>query len=101
VRGASPNSAYTPGHNGTLIEAAALAEDYRINNLAVHDAGGHGFRTSGPAQIRNICFNNCAAINGTGSGFKILGSLLTGGLQRKPVAGELPRQKLREHKPKH
>lgn len=85
VRGASPNSAYTPGHNGILIEATALAEDYRINNLAVHDAGEHGFRTSGPAQIKNLWFNNCSAINCTGTGFKILGSLLTDGVYNENV----------------
>ncbi|MET3919884.1 hypothetical protein ABIB26_000804 [Arthrobacter sp. UYEF20] len=75
IRGASPNSRYTPGHNGILLESNNPAEDLRIDNVAVHDAGEHGFRISGPAQIKNLWINNCSAINCTGTGFKVLGSL--------------------------
>lgn len=76
IRGTSPNSAYTPGHNGVLVEANSTAEDIRIDNVAVHDAGEHGFRTSGPTQIKNIWLTNCSAINCVGTGFKFLGSVL-------------------------
>lgn len=85
VRGVSPNASYLPGHNGVLVEATAPAEDIRINNVTVYDAQEHGFRTSGPAQIKNIWFNNCAAINCTGTGFKILGSLLSEGVYNENV----------------
>jgi hypothetical protein len=75
IQGASPNSAYTPGHNGVLLESINPAEDIRIDNVAVRDAGEHGFRISGPAQIKNLWINNCSAVQCTGTGFKILGSL--------------------------
>ena len=75
IQGGSPNSIFSPGHNGVLLEANNPAQDIRIDNVAVHDAGEHGFRTSGPAQIKNLWINNCSAVNCTGTGFKVLGSL--------------------------
>ena len=85
IRGASPNSAYTPGHNGVLLESSKPAEDIRIENVAVHDAGEHGFRISGPAQIRNLWINSCSAISCTGTGFKILGGLRADGIYNENV----------------
>ena len=80
IRGASPNSTYTPGHNGVLLEANKPSEDIRVDNVAVHDAGEHGYRVSGPAQIKNLWINNCSAVNCTGTGFKVLGGLRAAGI---------------------
>lgn len=85
ISGASPNSAYKPGHNGVLLESSNPAEDIRLNDLTVYDAGEHGFRTSGGAQIKNLWINNCSAINCTGTGFKILGSLRSVGIYNENV----------------
>ncbi|WP_445154066.1 right-handed parallel beta-helix repeat-containing protein [Arthrobacter sp. Hor0625] len=85
IHGASPNSAYAPGHNGVLLESNDAAEEIRIENVAVHDAGEHGFRISGPAQIRNLWLNSCSAINCTGTGFKLLGGLHADGVYNENV----------------
>lgn len=84
-KGVSPNASYLPGYNGVLIEANSPAENIHINNFTVYDAQEHGFRTSGPAQIKNIWFDNCAAINCIGSGFKVLGSILGNGVYNENV----------------
>ncbi|WP_431794765.1 hypothetical protein [Micrococcus luteus] len=85
VYGASPNSKYAPGYNGVLMEGDEGTDDVRITGFTVEDAGEHGFRVSGPAAHTNIWLDACLARNSGGTGFKVLGSLVSDGVYNKGI----------------
>lgn len=70
---AGPNSSYSPGYNGLLMENQTASDDISITDFTVEDAGEHGFRLSGAVPQSNITFKNCIARRSGGSGFKVLG----------------------------
>lgn len=78
ISGASPNAAVNPGHNGVLIDATAhrLTSNLHFSNIAVRDAGEHGWRIGGNFKVNDVWFDKCSAVNVGGCGIKVLGGTI-------------------------